>query len=54
MKIAVWQDANTQTRITYRDIESLAEAHGLDRQLKPVQKAREVLAGLVQQATAAD
>ena len=54
LKISVWQDAQGHTRVTYRDIQSLAGAHGLERQLKPVQQARGVLAGLVQQAIAAD
>lgn len=50
LRISVWQDAQGQTRIGYRDIQAVAKSYAIDPQLPVVQKVRGALASLASRA----
>ena len=50
LRISVWEDAQGQTRIGYRDIQVVAAAYAIDPQLPVVQKIRGALATLANEA----
>jgi len=54
LKIAVWENADGKTMLSYRSAASLAEAHGMDPQAKPFQNMAGALKGLTAKAGSAD